>query len=206
MTTNDRSVPPPSVDSVAESSAPEERPETAPELLPVTRVMTERERWRRAVTIGLFAYVVSRICVLSGAVVRAAQMMIDQREANEPEDGAVDLITRVFTSWDGRWYLELVRLGYPDRIPANITYEQTEARAAFFPMYPGAVRALDAILPGGDTVAALVLNFVLGAICVVLVGLLARRVYSSTVAARAMVLFAVFMGRLCSRSPTRRPC
>ena len=194
MTTNDRSVPPPSVDSVAESSAPEERPETAPELLPVTRVMTERERWRRAVTIGLFAYVVSRICVLSGAVVRAAQMMIDQREANEPEDGAVDLITRVFTSWDGRWYLELVRLGYPDRIPANITYEQTEARAAFFPMYPGAVRALDAILPGGDTVAALVLNFVLGAICVVLVGLLARRVYSSTVAARAMVLFAVFPG------------
>ena len=79
------------------------------------------------------------------------------------------LITSVFTSWDGRWYLELVRLGYPERIPDNITYEQTEARAAFFPMYPGAVRALDSILPGGDTAAALTLNFVLGGIAVVLV-------------------------------------
>ncbi len=61
-------------------------------------------------------------------------------------------------------------------------------------MYPGAVRALDSILPGGDTAAALLLNFVLGGVAVVLVGLLARRVFSSTVAARAMVLFAVFPG------------
>ena len=209
MTNNDRSLPPPGDAAVATSATPEDasyagqearhggdgerRGRVAP-VTPAPCAMSERDRWRRAVTIGLVAYVVSRICVLGGAIVRASQIVIDQREDNEPEDGAVDLITSVLTSWDGRWYLELARLGYPERIPDNITYEQTEARAAFFPMYPGAVRALDSILPGGDTAAALLLNFVLGGIAVVLVGLLARRVFSSTVAARAMVLFAVFPG------------
>ena len=154
----------------------------------------EELRWRRAVIVGLLAYFVSRLCVLGGAIVRASQVTIDARKEGEPEESAVDLITGVFTSWDGRWYLELVRTGYPDSIPANITYEQTEARAAFFPMYPGAVRVVDSVFPGGDTFAALFLNFVLGAIAVVLVGLLARRVFSSSVAARAMVLFAVFPG------------
>ena len=208
MTTNDRTLPPPRdadvVDDAPAATFPAadehdavvETPAswTAAGHSPDAGERSERDRWRRALTIGLLAYVVSRLCVLGGAIVRASQMVIDQRRDNEPEDGAVDLITRVFTSWDGRWYLELVRLGYPERIPDNITYEQTEARAAFFPMFPGAVRALDSILPGGDTAAALLLNFVLGGIAVVLVGLLARRVFSASVAARAMVLFAVFPG------------
>lgn len=208
MTTNDRTLPPPRdadvVDDAPAATSPAadehdavvETPasSTAAGHSPDAGETSERDRWRRALTIGLLAYVVSRLCVLGGAIVRASQMVIDQRRDNEPEDGAVDLITRVFTSWDGRWYLELVRLGYPERIPDNITYEQTEARAAFFPMFPGAVRALDSILPGGDTAAALLLNFVLGGIAVVLVGLLARRVFSASVAARAMVLFAVFPG------------
>ena len=208
MTTNDRTLPPPRdadvVDDAPAATFPAadehdavvETPasSTAAGHSPDAGERSERDRWRRALTIGLLAYVVSRLCVLGGAIVRASQMVIDQRRDNEPEDGAVDLITRVFTSWDGRWYLELVRLGYPERIPDNITYEQTEARAAFFPMFPGAVRALDSILPGGDTAAALLLNFVLGGIAVVLVGLLARRVFSASVAARAMVLFAVFPG------------
>lgn len=154
----------------------------------------EQLRWRRAVIVGMLAYVVSRLCVLGGAVIRASQITIDAREDGEVEQGAVNLVSQVFTSWDGRWYLEIVRAGYPDGIPANITYEQTEARAAFFPMYPGAVRVFDSVLPGGDTIAALLLNFLLGALAVVLVGLLARRVFSASVAARAMVLFAVFPG------------
>lgn len=154
----------------------------------------ERSRWRRAVAVGMVTYVISRVCVLAGAFVRASQVVIDQRADGEPEDGALQSITNVLTSWDGRWYLELVRLGYPDRIPANITYEQTEARAAFFPLYPGAVRVFDFVLPGGDTLAALVLNFLLGAVAVLLVGLLARRIFSIPVAARSMILFAMFPG------------
>ena len=159
-----------------------------------TASASERVRWRRAVTVGLVVYVVSRMCVLAGAAVRASQVVVDQRKDGEPEQGAVDLITGVLTSWDGRWYLELVRRGYPRNIPPDITYNQLEARAAFFPMYPGAVKVLDSILPGGDTLAALALNFVLGAVAVVLVGMLARRAFSIPVAARSMVLFAVFPG------------
>ncbi len=140
------------------------------------------------------AYLVSRMCVVAAAGVRASQLAVDARKDGIAEPTAYQTITNVLTSWDGRWYLELIRRGYPDFIPANITYDQLEARAAFFPVYPWLVRAVDAVLPGGDTFAALSVNFVLGAIAVLLVGLLARRLYSISVAARAMTLFAIFPG------------
>jgi len=160
----------------------------------ITATDDDRSRWIRALLVGLAAYVVSRMCVVAAAGVRASQIAVDARADGTPEPSAYETITEVLTSWDGRWYLELVRRGYPDSIPPDITYEQLEARAAFFPVYPWSVRALDAVLPGGDTVAALGLNFVLGAIAVVLVGLIARRLYSVSVAARAMTLFAIFPG------------
>ncbi len=125
--------------------------------------------WHRAVIVGLIAYAVTRLCVLAGAAIRASQLAVDERKlaeiagvpANEPT--AIHSITEVLTSWDGRWYLELIRRGYPRSIPANITYEQLEARAAFFPVYPWIARAADWILPGGDTLAAILVNVVLGA-------------------------------------------
>ena len=92
------------------------------------------------------------MCVLAGAGVRAAQLVVDAEEAGLPRPkNAVGFITEVLLSWDGRWYLEIVRHGYPHSIPPNITYEQSEARAAFFPVYPMIVRFVDAIAPGGDT-------------------------------------------------------
>ncbi|BAN02842.1 glycosyltransferase family 39 protein [Ilumatobacter coccineus] len=158
------------------------------------RAALDEDRWRRALGVGLAAYVVSRLCVLVGAAVRASQLTIDARRDGEQELGAVRLITEVLTSWDGRWYLEIVRGGYPDSIPANVTFDDLEARAAFFPMYPGAVSVVDSFLPGGDTFAALFLNIVLGAVGVVLVGLLARRMFTTAVASRSMVIFSFFPG------------
>ena len=159
--------------------------------LPDTPAVDEAS-WRRAVAVGLAAYLVSRLCVMAATAVRASQLVVDARADREPEMGVGAAISSVLTSWDGRWYLEIVRGGYPHSIPANITYEQLEARAAFFPVFPWTARALDKVLPGGDTFAVLVLNFVLGAVSVVLIGLLARRLYSVGVAARAMTLYAVF--------------
>ncbi len=151
--------------------------------------------WNRAVGVGLAAYVVSRLCVIAGAGVVAAQRVVEIREdGDESPQSALSHIIDVLTSWDGRWYLELVRRGYPDSIPDDITYEQIEARAAFFPVYPWTTRFLDWILPGGDVLAALFLNFLLGALSVVLVGILARRLFTVSVAARAMTLYAVFPG------------
>ena len=159
-----------------------------------TAVTSDRANWHRALLVGMAAYVVSRMCVIAAAGVRASQMAVDARKDGIAEPTAYETITNVLTSWDGRWYLELIRRGYPDSIPADITYEQLEARAAFFPVYPWTVRVVDVVLPGGDTFAALFVNFVLGVVAVVLVGLIARRLYSVSVAARAMTLFAVFPG------------
>jgi hypothetical protein len=151
--------------------------------------------WNRAVAIGICAFIVSRLCVLAGAGVRASQVTVDANIALEPRPGTpLGLVTGVFTQWDGLWYLEIVRSGYPRSIPANITYFQLEARAAFFPLYPMLVRALDPVIPGGDTVAALFINFLLSIGAVVLIGVLARRLFDTSVAERAMVLFAVFPG------------
>ncbi len=78
--------------------------------------------------------------------------------SNRSPGTPLGLITGVLTQWDGLWYLEIVRSGYPRSIPPDITYFQLEARAAFFPLYPLLVRAFDRILPGGDTLAALAVN------------------------------------------------
>jgi hypothetical protein len=156
---------------------------------------SERRDWYRAVAIGMAAFVVSRLCVLAGAGVRASQVVVDASNDGEPRPGTpLGLIANVLTQWDGLWYMEIVRGGYPRSIPPDITYFQQEARAAFFPLYPAVARAVDRILPGGDTFAALFVNLVLAVIAVVLVGLLARRLFGVQVAERAMVLFAVFPG------------
>lgn len=167
---------------------------------PVSTTAETPMTWTRAVMYGLLGYLVSRLVVLTGAGVRASQLVVDAAEDGEPRPGnGLELVTGVFTSWDGLWYLEIVRSGYPRSIPENITYFQEEARAAFFPVYPYLVRAFDTVAPAGDTFAALTLNLLLGAVAVVLVGVLARRIavddpQVNELAARSMVLFAVFPG------------
>ena len=155
----------------------------------------EPRPWNRAVAIGIAAFVVSRLCILAGAGVRASQLTVDANLDGAPRPSSnLGMVTGVFTQWDGLWYLEIVRSGYPRTIPSDITYFQLEARAAFFPLFPAVVRVADRVLPGGDTLAALGVNFVLALTAVILVGVLARRVFDNDVAERAMVLFAVFPG------------
>ena len=163
--------------------------------VPTPAIVHESRTWNQAVLIGIAAFIVSRLCLLAGAGVRAAQVTVDAAEELESSPGSpTSLVTGVFTQWDGRWYMEIVRNGYPRAIPPGVTFHQDEARAAFFPVYPSLVRALDRIVPGGDTVVALGINVILGVVGMLLVGHLARRLYDNNVAERAMVLFAVFPG------------
>jgi hypothetical protein len=158
-------------------------------------VDADRSRWRLALVKGTVAYVVSRLMVIAGAGVVAAQRGVDANTENLPRPAsATNFIAEVLTSWDSKWYLEIVRTGYPRHIPADITYEQLEARAAFFPLYPTLVRAVDRVLPGGDTLAALIVNFVLGMLVVLLVGMLARQLFDVKSAERTMILMAMFPG------------
>ncbi|MEZ5297742.1 MAG: hypothetical protein R2697_16130 [Ilumatobacteraceae bacterium] len=75
-----------------------------------------------------------------------------------------------------------------------MTYHVDEARAAFFPLYPLLARWTDAVLPGGDVLAALTVNLVLGLVAITLIGVLARRLYGPAVGRMSVVLAALFPG------------
>jgi hypothetical protein len=158
-------------------------PESAPSAL-APRTWTP---WHKALAAGVVAYGLSRLFVLAGAGVATAA-----EDPRPPSAGGPML--DVLTSWDGRWYFEIVRLGYPHDVPPSITFDQLEARAAFFPLYPVLVRAVDTVLPRGDVLAGLALNVLLGLILVVLVGYLTRHLYGVGAARRAMILTALFPG------------
>lgn len=152
------------------------------------------------------AYIVSRCCVLVGAAVVAAELRVDANlneerglpfgdpHATATVGSATRPILDVLTSWDGLWYMDIVRNGYPTSVPPDVTYHVDEARAAFFPLFPLLGRWFDVVLPGGDSFAVLTMNTILGLIAVVLIGLLAQRLYGERVGRRAATLAAIFPG------------
>jgi hypothetical protein len=166
--------------------------------------------WWRLMWHALPAYVLSRLCVLAGAAVVAAELRVDVRLADERSlpladphilDGSVTSTTSavrpmldVLTSWDGLWYMDIVRNGYPRDVPPNVTYHIDAARAAFFPLLPMLGRVADIVLPGGDSFAVLTLNTVVGFIAVVLIALLGARLYGERVGRTTATLVALFPG------------
>ena len=123
----------------------------------MTATLTENQatartpEWQRALTRGMFAYLLSRVLVVLGAGVGiAAHAVRDRWEDKVPVEGIHALI-RVFDSWDGHWYMDVARDGYPHDIQANVTYFVSDARAAFFPLYPRTVHYLDMLLPGAPS-------------------------------------------------------
>lgn len=162
--------------------------------------------WWRLFIHTLPVYIVSRLCVLAGAAVVAAELRVDANLAEERQlpladpHGAVNVgsairpILDVFTTWDGLWYMDIVRDGYPRSVPPNVTYFVDEARAAFFPLFPLLGRYADAVIPGGDAFAVLVMNTVLGFVAIVLFGLIAAHVYDERVARTTITLAALFPG------------
>ncbi len=162
--------------------APDATPPAAP-----APAATATYTWRRALVWSSIAYALSRAAVLAGAGAAGAA------EKPRPASGSGPIL-KVLTSWDGQWYFQVARHGYPRHIPPHITFNQLEARAAFFPLFPRTVWALDRVLPGGDVSAALALNVVLGAVFVLLVGIMSKRLFGNKVACRAMVLTALFPG------------
>lgn len=169
-----------------------------------TRILTST--WWPMLRHVLPAYLISRACVLAGAAVVAAELRVDANLAEErtlplADPHATDSVgsaTRpildVLTSWDGLWYMDIVRNGYPTNVPPDVTYHIDEARAAFFPLFPLLGRWFDVVLPGGDSLAVLTMNAILGLIAVVLIGLIARRLYGERVGRTAGTLAAIFPG------------
>lgn len=173
-------------------------------------VDTTETSWRRRLAGVLGVYLFSRVCVLIGAAIVATEVRADEhlRNSTYPWDEIADphypgwnlptragkVILDVLTSWDGYWYFEVARNGYPRAVVDPVTFFVEDARAAFFPLYPAVVRSLDKLLPGGDVFAGLVVNVLLGVAAALGVGLLARRCFGDDAAQRAMILFLLFPG------------
>ena len=155
---------------------------------------TAPTEWARALYRGLTAYIVSRVLVLLGVGVGiSAHAVRDRWEDKVPVEG-FRAVVQALDSWDGHWYLDVTRMGYPRAIRPDVTYFVSDARAAFFPLFPRTVRYLDFLLPGGPVSAALLMNFVLGGVFIWLIGLIARELHDTRTAERTMVIAALFPG------------
>jgi len=130
---------------------------------------------------------------MGAAIAVAAQAVWARLNEEEPVGGLTGLV-QVFASWDGHWYLDVVREGYPHHIMPNVTYFVSDARAAFFPLYPRLVHYLDNIIPGGPVTVALLVNLVFGAAFIYLVGVIAKNLFDVKTSEKAMMIAAFFPG------------
>src|SRR4026209_2501641 len=89
--------------------------------------------WYRILRKAGLVYIYSRLCVLAGAAIVAAEIRADINQSAEfpgrvisdtnilgkpvPKN-AVSPMLDVLASWDGVWYLRIVRNGYPHHVQA----------------------------------------------------------------------------------------
>lgn len=150
--------------------------------------------WGRALRRGAVAYLLSRLFVVMGASIAVASQAVQARVNDEVPVGGLTALAQVFDSWDGHWYLDVVRSGYPHHLMPNVTYFVPDARAAFFPLYPRLVHYFDVVVPGGPVSVALGINLLLGGVFIYLVGRLCRDLFDARTAEKAMILTAIFPG------------
>lgn len=99
---------------------------------------------------GLVAlFVASRVLIVLAAF--AAETLIPRNPELEP--GVDAPIMRSLTSWDGWYYLGIVRDGYQGE-PVSGAY----ANVAFPPLYPAVVRALSWPIPGSEGIVAILVS------------------------------------------------
>ena len=144
--------------------------------------------WGRALRRGFIAYLISRLFVVMGAAIAVASQAVTARTNDEEPTPGLSGLVQVFDNWDGHWYLDVVREGYPHHIMPNVTYFVSDARAAFFPLYPRLVHYLDMVIPGGPVSVALLVNLIFGGIFIYLVGRLARILFDDRTAEKAMIM------------------
>ena len=99
---------------------------------------SEPTRWRRVLVRCGLVYLFSRLCVLAGAGIVASELIADSNTQKglapkakwaDPNyidrampRSAVRLIMHTLSSWDGNWYLAIVRHGYPSSVRPHVTY------------------------------------------------------------------------------------
>ena len=177
---------------------------------PGADVATAEPTWRRRVGRSALVYLFSRLCVMLGAAIVAAELGADRlkQEADfperavrrsalrrrDPEERAAPDPRRAHVV--GR---RLVPEDRPARLPATRAAERHVQRRRrprrVLPRLPDArARASTRCCPAATCSPRSLVNLVLGFVAILLVGLLARRLYGAAVAEKAMVLMALFPG------------
>ena len=127
--------------------------------------------------------IASRLVVLAAAAV--AETLVTRNPLLTGGDPAP--ILQSLTSWDGWWYLGIVRHGYHAAALVDGYHDY-----AFLPLYPALVRGLAAPFPGWEgLVSVLVSNMLFGVALALLVALTAPR-FGRPFAIRSAALLAVF--------------
>src|SRR5260221_13927177 len=89
--------------------------------------------WYRILRKAGLVYLFSRLCVLAGAAIVAAELRADANMVKgldvpfaDPHyigkaipKSALSPMVDVLSSWDGIWYLRVVRIGYPRHVQAH---------------------------------------------------------------------------------------
>jgi len=133
---------------------------------------------------GLVAVVVaSRLVVLLAALV--GENLVARNPLLTGGDPAP--ILRSLTSWDGWWYLGIVREGY-HAAPLEGAYHDY----AFLPAYPILVRAMSLPVPGWEGLVAVLLSNVLFVVGIVLLVRLTAPRFGDAFAYRSAALLAIF--------------
>jgi hypothetical protein len=99
-------------------------------------------------------------------------------------------LERVFTQWDGAWYIWVADHGYP----TGAEYRHHLSDVAFFPGFPALIRGVASVTRLSTLQASMIVSLVLGAVATVLVWQLAVRLVGRDKANRATALFVFFPG------------
>jgi hypothetical protein len=95
-------------------------------------------------------------------------------------------------NWDGRWYLNVVRDGYPSQLPPH----GLQTTLGFFPLYPLLITLLSHATGAEIHLSGALISLVTGASATVLVWKLAERWFDPAAARRAVLFFCIFPGSI----------
>lgn len=138
-------------------------------------------RFVRSVSTPLAVYVSSRAVTV--AAMAPAMLVPPRRTAHQ-----------IFSVWDGAWYLEVARSGYPHVVP-EVGGSVVKSTLGFFPLFPLILRAGHSVgLP--YIVAGLLAAMALGAIAMVVIWLLVKSLSGADAANRTVALLCFFPGSI----------
>jgi Dolichyl-phosphate-mannose-protein mannosyltransferase len=137
---------------------------------------------------ALALYAASRLAVLLASI--PAALHAKAGAGPWPVIRGGSSLERVFTQWDGAWYIWVADRGYP----TGAEYRHHLSDVAFFPAFPALIRGFASVTGLSTLHAATLVSFVLGAAATVLVWQLAARLVGRDKANRATALFVFFPG------------